>query len=79
MQLRALSAFRFVSVAAWPWVASTVLPHAITARRTAAVTRNRSLKLWFLLSTADENSLSHSLLPWRPWVNESGERWFWLA
>ena len=31
MQLRTLSAFRFVSVAAWPWVTSTVLPHAITA------------------------------------------------
>jgi hypothetical protein len=54
MQLRTLSAFRFVSVAAWPWVTSTVLPQAITARRTAAVTRNRNLKLWLLLNTADE-------------------------
>jgi hypothetical protein len=64
VQLRTLSAFRFVSVAVWPWVTSTVLPQAITARRTAAVTRNRSLRLWLLLNTADEIiSMSHSLLP----------------
>lgn len=54
MQLRTLSAFKLVSVAAWPWVTSTVLPQAITARSTAAVTRNLSLKLWLLLNTADE-------------------------
>lgn len=66
MQLRVFSAFGFVSVAACPWVTSTVLPQAITARSTAAVMRNRSLKLWLLLNTADAVvSVGHSLWPMR--------------